>query len=280
MSDIEADGLLSSETPRMDQSGAADDAVPIYAQYGLSLLLVAAATVLAFAVQSLIAAPNLTLIFVLPVVIAATSFGWGPALAAVVGGVLSFDFFFTEPKFSFTIASPTDIWAAALLFVIAAIVSAVAGHARRQALEARIAAQQAAALQSLAHVVINGRPPREVVQAAAIALGQIFRAPAAVVVIGSGRAQVAAKTGDAIIAAADEEAARGAAATKTPTRAGVYPFDASRFDFWPIPAESGASYLLGVDFGGARNGRPRSPDRFIEVVGACLAAADARNGAP
>ncbi len=88
------------------------------AQLAISLLLVAAATLLAFVVDHIVAAPNLTLIFVLPVVVAATFFGWIPALLAAVAGVLAFDFFFTQPYYSFRIASPSDLWAAALLLVI------------------------------------------------------------------------------------------------------------------------------------------------------------------
>ena len=88
------------------------------AQLAISLLLVAAATLLAFVVDHIVAAPNLTLIFALPVVVAATFFGWIPALLAAVAGVLAFDFFFTQPYYSFRIASPSDLWAAALLLVI------------------------------------------------------------------------------------------------------------------------------------------------------------------
>ena len=246
--------------------------LPLYTQYAAALLLVAAATVLAFAVQRLIAAPNLTLIFVLPVVIAATSFGWGPSLAAAVAGVLSFDFFFTEPKLSFAIASPTDVWAAVVLFIIAALVSAVAAQSRRQALEAQLAAQQALALQALAHVVIDGRPPREVEQAAATALGRIFHAPAVVFAVVEGKLDIAAQAGGAVIATPEEEAARGAAESRVAMRAHAYPFEASRFDFWPLPTHEGA-YVLGVDFTKSRNERPEGPERFVEVVGAYLAAA-------
>ena len=71
-------------------------------------------------------------IFVLPVVIAATALGWGPSLLAVSTSVLAFDFFFTEPFYSFRIASPSDVWAAALLLVIAAIVSTIAAESRRR----------------------------------------------------------------------------------------------------------------------------------------------------
>ena len=93
----------------------------------MALVFVALATGLAFLVQHLISAPNVTLIYVLPVIISATLFGWGPSLLAVAVGVIAFDFFFTEPYYSLTMTNPSEIWAAVLLFVIASIVTSVAG---------------------------------------------------------------------------------------------------------------------------------------------------------
>jgi two-component system sensor histidine kinase KdpD len=246
--------------------------LPLVAQYLVALLLVAVATVLAFVVDHLIAAPNLTLIFVLPVVIAATTFGWGPALAAAVAGVLAFDFFFTQPYFSFRIASPSDLWAAGLLLVIASIVSTLAGEARRRAVEARRAAEQARALQALAHVVIEGRPQAEIVKAAATALSQIFHAPAVIFMERGGGLGPVASAGGATAAPADEAAARGALSTRLATRAGVYPYDGSKFDFWPVIARDSCRCVVGVDFS-RTDERPLAPERFVEVVGGYLAAA-------
>lgn len=207
----------------------------------------------------------------LPVVISATQFGWGPALAATVAGVLAFDFFFTQPYFSFTIASPADIFAAVLLFVIAGIVSAVAADLRRKALEARRAAEEAQALQALAHGVIQSRPENEIAEAAAMALNRIFRAPAAVFREQEGTLELVARAGVVRVAGADEDAARASAAAHVPTRAGAYPVEAATFDFWPVAAKSGRSYVLGIDFSQTAGGRPPAPERPIELVGAYLA---------
>jgi K+-sensing histidine kinase KdpD len=241
------------------------------APYLLSLGLVALATVLAFVVENLIAAPNLTLIFVLPVVIAATGFGWGPALLAAAGGVLSFDFF-TEPRYSFRIASASDIWAAALLLIIAAIVSTVAAESRRRALLAARAADQAQALQGLAHVVIEARPQGEIVQAAAKALHRIFQAPAVIFEVGDGGLAPTALAGSPTITAEVTEAAEGALATQLPIRSEAYPYDHSPFDLWPVQTPAGARYVLGVDFTQSSRERPAAPQRFVDVVGGYLAA--------
>src|SRR5262249_27566347 len=154
MSDVLAgDGAALAPRPASRGTRAARG-LPAAGQYAVSLLLVGAATVLAFVVKNLIAAPNLTLIFVLPVILAGLAFGWGPSLAAVILGVLAFDFFFTVPYFSFRITTPSDIWAAGLLLVVAAITTTVAAQSRRRAVEAALAAERAEALQKLAQVVI------------------------------------------------------------------------------------------------------------------------------
>lgn len=256
-----------------EERGTSAPGLPLAGQYVLSLLMVGAATLLAFAVDKLIAAPNLTLIFVLPVIIAGTAFGWGPSLVAVAAGVLAFDFFFTQPYFSFRISSPSDIWAAGLLLVIAAIVTTVAAESRRRSLEARRAADRAEALQALAHVVIEARPRDEVVQAAAAALHQVFRAPAVIFLQEAGVFRRAASAGRPRVAAADEEAAQGALSDRLHTRAGTYPYDRAAFDFWPVEAPSGCDCVIGVDFTHAEGERPDGPERFVDVVAAYLAVA-------
>jgi len=243
------------------------------AQFGITLLLVAAATLLAFVVDHIVAAPNLTLIFVLPVVVAATFFGWGPALLAAIAGVLAFDFFFTQPYYSLRISSPSDLWAAALLLVIAAIVSTVAAESRRRAAEARRAAERAGALQALAHAVIEGQPRSDIVSAAASALYRIFKAPAVVLVEENGGLTPEAVAGGPELTQAVKDAAKGAMTNHVHARGDTYPYDQSPFDFWPVTTPGGCRLVFGVDFSRSQEDRPRSPEQFVDVVAGYLAAA-------
>src|SRR5262245_18256361 len=91
-----------------DPRTAAPPSLPLIAQYGLALVFVALATGLAFLVQHLISAPNISLIYVLPANISAALFGWGPSLLAVAVGVIAFDFFFTEPYYSLRMTNPSE----------------------------------------------------------------------------------------------------------------------------------------------------------------------------
>src|SRR5439155_16631452 len=71
--------------------------------YVAALALTALATVGAILVEQTLATPNLSLIFVLPVVIGAAAYGWGPAALAAVAGALCFNFFLIEPRYTFAV---------------------------------------------------------------------------------------------------------------------------------------------------------------------------------
>lgn len=270
---VAGDGAAIGPRPEWSRQSRSAPGLTVFRQYAVAVLLVAAATLLAFVVENLIAAPNLTMIFVLPVIIAGVAFGWGPSLAAVILGVLAFDFFFTVPYFSFRIATPSDIWAAGLLLVVAAITTTVAAQSRRRAVEAVLAAERAEALQKLAQVVIAAKPRPEILQAAAGALHRIFEAPAVIFLREGGALRPAATAGGPQINPADEAAAEAALADRLHVRAETYPFDQSAFEYWPVAAPFESGCVIGVAFKNAASERPERPERFVDVVSAYLAVA-------
>jgi two-component system sensor histidine kinase KdpD len=241
--------------------------------YGLSLALVAAATFTAVVADQVVRTPNLSLIFVLPVVIAAVSFGWGPALAAALAGVVAFNFFLIEPRYTLRVDDPANVWALALLLVTAAIVSAVAAQSRRRADTAWKAVDQAMALQTLARALVAASDRQTIAASVAETLARLFKAPA-VVLFGEGdNLALAARAPGGALSAADEEAARWAMASRMPTRGGAYPVEAADYDFWPVLTRQRQQAVLGSRISGGEVGRPAEPERLVEIVGGYLAVA-------
>jgi len=243
------------------------------AAYGLSLAMVAAATMAAVLVTHIQSIPNLSLVFVLPVVIAAVSFGWGPALAAAVAGVLAFNFFLIPPLYSLNVAEPANLWALTLLLIVAAIVSAVAAQARRRAVDAWDAADQATALQVLAHGLVAAKGEAGAADACAQALARLFRASAAVLLRGESDFTSVALAGGGELVAADREAAGWALAARTPTRGGAYPVEGAAYDFWPVVTPQRQQAVIGVAISLGEAGRPANPERLVEIVSGYLAVA-------
>lgn len=245
--------------------------LPPAAAHALSLAMVAAATLAAVIVDQATHASDLSLVFVLPVVVAAVSLGWGPALTAAVTGVLAYNFFLIAPRYTLRVADPANLWALLLLLTVAAVVSAVAAQARRRALEGREAAAQATALHTLARGLVGETSVAGVAGRCAEALASLFHAPAVVLVDDEGLT-LAGRAGADGLSDADLEAARWALAANLATRGGAWPGGESTFDFWPIVTARRRRAVIGVRIAGPE-GRPEAPERRVEIVAGYLAVA-------
>lgn len=245
-----------------------------WAAYPVTLAMVGVSTLAAIVVDRAVTAPNLSLVFVLPVVIAAVSFGFGPSLTAAVGGVLAYNFFLIEPRYTLSVADAANVWALLLLMITGAVVSVVAADARRRAIEARQAAEQATALQALARGLVGDSTRQALAVRCAETLAQLFRAPAVVLLDGEGVLAPAGQAGDPHLEDTDLEAARWSLASGCATRGGAYPVDGATFDFWPITTPHRQQAVIGVRLAGlAAAGRPEAPERLVEIVAGYLSVA-------
>jgi two-component system, OmpR family, sensor histidine kinase KdpD len=77
--------------------------------------------------------PNLSMVFLMAVLLIAVQFGIWPAIYASVLSFLVYNFFFIEPIYTFTIAEPYELLALVIFLVVAVVTSALAGHVREQA---------------------------------------------------------------------------------------------------------------------------------------------------
>jgi K+-sensing histidine kinase KdpD len=247
--------------------------VPVLAGYLVSMALVGAAALAAVLVDRVVQAPNLSLVFVLPVVISAVSFGFGPALTAAVAGAGAYNFLLIEPRFTFAVADPAGVWALVLLLIVAALVSAVAAQSRRRALAAWEAADQALALETLARALVAATDRKAIAGASAEALARLLKAPAAVFLQEGEGVAAPALAGGADLGEADHEAARWVMAAGLSTLGGVYPLDQADFDFWPVITPHRQRAVIGLKLAVEGERRPEPPERLVETVGGYLSVA-------
>jgi len=85
-------------------NSAAVNAIPIAA----TLALVWLATISLVVINSFVPLNLVPLIYMLPVVVAATQWGIVPGLVAAVAGAAAADFFFYPPLYSFWLQNPQD----------------------------------------------------------------------------------------------------------------------------------------------------------------------------
>ena len=104
-------------------------------------------------IDSWIDVPNLSILYLLVVLFCAVTWGWWNALGAAVLAFLSYDFFFVEPRLTFTIRDPEE-WLALLIFlVVAAVTSHLAARERARREQASRQARTATLLYDLSRTL-------------------------------------------------------------------------------------------------------------------------------
>ena len=254
----------------------ASDAVPLFGpvaselmRYLASIAMTAAATVVAVGVDTKVAIPNLSLVFVVPVIIAGVSLGLGPSLCSAILGALAFNFFLTEPRYSLAVDDAANIWAIGLLFVVGVIVSGVAFTSRQRATEAALLKRQTTVLQGYSRDVVAAGNTKAILSLTTKTLAALFQVPAVVMLVSGDRVVSLEQAGDVEPREAELEAARSSLATGTVMRSDVYPNLASRFDFWPVQTAEGQKAVIGLAFD--PDERPAAPDTLVNIVVRVLA---------
>ena len=114
--------------------------------YALGLGLVVAANALAFVLDRFSTGADLAMIFLASILITGLAWGLRAAVLASAAAMLTYNFFFLEPRFSFEIGHPTDVITFAIFLAVAAVTGWLTGRVRDQA---RLSSQRAAAVTSL-----------------------------------------------------------------------------------------------------------------------------------
>jgi two-component system sensor histidine kinase KdpD len=110
------------------------------------VLTTAVATALGKLIDDYVVLPNISLVFVVPVLIAAARHGLVPSLWVAALSVLSYNFFFLPPLYKLTIHDPANIVALFFFMFVAIVASTLAARTRSRTESARREARATAEL--------------------------------------------------------------------------------------------------------------------------------------
>ncbi len=113
--------------------------------------LISLATAIGVFAREHFAAPDVVMLYLLVVVVAATRFGRGPALLASGLSVIAYDFFFVTPNFSFGVEDERHLLTFATLFIVSISISALSETARSSALKAETEEMRSSLLSAVSH---------------------------------------------------------------------------------------------------------------------------------
>jgi len=117
--------------------------------YGGTLLIVAACTGIAALMDRHFDPANLTMIYLLGVVVAAIAFGRGPAVLAALLSVAVFDFAFVPPRFTLRVSDTQYLVTFGVMLVVAVVIGTLTAWLREQRAWAVLREQRTAELHRL-----------------------------------------------------------------------------------------------------------------------------------
>ncbi|MBI5069109.1 MAG: DUF4118 domain-containing protein [Deltaproteobacteria bacterium] len=168
------------------------------AGYGWAALLVAATTGVAWVARYRFSVPDVEMLFLLAVSVAAAFLGKRPSLLAAALGVGCYDFFFVPPPFTFDIGDARYLLTFAMLFAAGVVVSSLTSGLRQERQAALRREERALAQYGLASALASASSAAAVCQAAARFAASAFGGSAAVLLRGeAGTLELAAAEGGA-----------------------------------------------------------------------------------
>ncbi len=148
--------------------------------YAWALLAVGIATAVAMAMDPFFELANQVMIYLLAVMVVAVRLGRGPSVLASVLAVVSFDFFFVPPRFSFAVSDTQYLVTFVVMLAVGVIISNLAANIRSRARVAGYREQRTAALYEMSRELARADDVTEMLRTAVGHVGRVFEAQAAI----------------------------------------------------------------------------------------------------
>jgi two-component system sensor histidine kinase KdpD len=148
--------------------------------------LVVGATALAAIGRTWFALPDLVMLYLLVIMLAAARLGRGPSVLAAALSVASYDFFFIPPYYTFSVSDVHHILTFGMMFGVGLVISGLTLRVRRQEQDARQREERTAALYALSRDLGSAPDEAHVARALARQAAQVLAGGAAVLTAGAG----------------------------------------------------------------------------------------------
>jgi len=226
--------------------------------YGLALIATVLASALAWGVASVLALPNISLVFLAAVLLVAVRSSLGPALACAALSFLAYDFLFIPPIFSFSIQREEDVLTLLFFLLMAALTGNLAARQRRQLQALRDTQEETSELLDLSRKLTAATDRQAVLSAAEQHLNG-WKELQVCLLDRDGQDGWKVEVGSPLqLSEAERAAADWAWQHDQPAGLGTGTLPLGRWWWWPLSMEEGPLALLGVC---PREGQPFTDQR-------------------
>ena len=215
--------------------------------YAVAVATIAGVTAAGLALRHVLNLGNLALLYLLPVMVAASLFGLRTGLATAIGASLAYNFFFLPPVGTLTISNPENVVSVVVLLGVAAATSQLTARVRAQADLASASARTNAVLAGFLRQLTALGTRDEVARAICVEIGRLL--DLRVVLLGVGGAGLtieASSDTDPPLGTMDMAAAQWALDRGKPAGRGSGTLTASDWLFQPLAAGERVLAVLGL----------------------------------
>jgi two-component system sensor histidine kinase KdpD len=213
-------------------------------------LTTALATAIGVFIDRQIVLPNISLVYVVPVLVAAARHGLVPSLWVAGLSVLAFNFFFLPPLYEFTIRDPANVVAVFFFMVVAIAASTLAARTRSQTEAARREARTTAELYAFSRKIAGVMDLYDLLWIVVTHLARLLNAEVVVLMppdAQGGKIDLrAAFPPDGALSDADLAAARWSWEAERPTGRGTDTLPGGRWLFVPIRTSRAPAGVIGI----------------------------------
>ncbi|WPE23691.1 sensor histidine kinase KdpD [Shinella zoogloeoides] len=216
--------------------------------YLLSVVFVALAILAGVALSQTLDVQNLALVFLMAVLAASVRGGLGAGLFASILGALAFNFFFLEPRYTFTVRDPESLVALFFYFGVALVASNLTAAVHRQAAAARQRARMTEDLYLFSRKLAGTGTLDDVLWATAFQIASMLKVRVVILLPEAGA--VAVKAGyppDDTLVDADIAAAKWAWEHNRPAGRGADTLPGARRLYLPMRTGREAVGVIGLD---------------------------------
>jgi two-component system sensor histidine kinase KdpD len=178
----------ASENPYFSRSRlylgiASEEQPPLFkfrAAYLWAIVATAICTSVAWLMLDHFDLANLIMVYLLGVVVVAARYGRGPSVLSSFLGVVSFDFFFVPPRFSFAVSDSQYLVTFAVMLLVALVISGMTASTLHQAKIAGLRERRIASLYAMSRELAATRGEENIVRIAVKHVAEVFDAQAVV----------------------------------------------------------------------------------------------------
>jgi two-component system sensor histidine kinase KdpD len=235
--------------------------------YAAALAFVAIAGAVSAAVMAILPLDDPGMIFLAAVVFAAVLGGLGPSLAAAVASLLVYDFFFVEPRFTFTVTKPQDVLSLVAFLFVAVLTSQLMARVRAQARAARHRESRTAALYAFTRALAGTDRLDDLARIVVEHVAEVLHAGVALLLPESGRlAARAVQPSSVAIGESERAAAAWVLEHDQPAGRGTNTLAGSEWLHVPVSTVRGPVGVLSIHAGASGDWMPLEQRQLVEAL--------------